>query len=211
MLDAGYFPAKLAVVGLGRLMPDELRLGVRVLAFAQAGEVLRADGSRKAPLSGKPALPLAMALLVAAPVALLTRSKLPRVVRPRLACREWLRDGKHDVRLGCINQPTWICPKRMAPSASRRALAQAAARPGALPARLSSSDLESMMCASVVSINPLGFVPNVWLLRLRGGRWRKRRRGLGRCRRDCLFWRWRSGGGGGRGCPRLLAPAGGAR
>ena len=43
MFDAGYFPAKLAVVGLGRLMPDELRLGLRVLAFAQEGEVLRAD------------------------------------------------------------------------------------------------------------------------------------------------------------------------
>jgi hypothetical protein len=41
-----------------------------------------------------------MALLVAAPVVLLTRSKLPRVIRPRLACREWLRDGKHSVRLG---------------------------------------------------------------------------------------------------------------
>jgi hypothetical protein len=73
-------------------MPDELRLGLRVLAFAQAGEVLRADCSRKAPLSGKPALPLAMTLLVAAPVALFTRSELPRMIRPRLACREWLRD-----------------------------------------------------------------------------------------------------------------------
>src|ERR1039457_8797 len=92
MLDAGYFPAKLAVVGLGRLMPDELRLSLRVLAFTQAGEVLRAHGSRKAPLSGKPALPLAMPLLVAAPVILPTRSELPRVVCPRLACREWLRD-----------------------------------------------------------------------------------------------------------------------
>ena len=60
MFDAGYFPAKLAVVGLGRLMPDELRFRLRVLAFTQAGEVLRADCSRKAPLSGKPALPLAM-------------------------------------------------------------------------------------------------------------------------------------------------------
>ena len=100
MLDAGYFPAKLAVVGLGRLMPDELRLGLRVLAFTEAGEVLRAAGSGKAPLSGKPALPFAMTLLVAAPVILLTRSKLPRVVRPRLACREWVRDGMHGVRLG---------------------------------------------------------------------------------------------------------------
>jgi hypothetical protein len=76
-------------------MPDELRLGLRVLAFTQAGEVLRANGSRKSPLSGKPALPFAMALLVAAPVILLTRCELPRVVCPRLACREWLRDGKH--------------------------------------------------------------------------------------------------------------------
>src|ERR1017187_4353445 len=64
--------------------------------------------------------------------------------------------------------------------------------------------MESMMCASVVSINPLGFVPKVWFLRLRGGRWRKRRRGLGRCRRDCLFRRWRSGGLECRQCRRLL-------
>jgi hypothetical protein len=26
---------------------------------------------------------------------LLTRSELPRVVCPRLTCREWLRDGEH--------------------------------------------------------------------------------------------------------------------
>jgi len=113
MLDAGYFPAKLAVVGLGCLMPDELRLGLRVLAFTQAGEVLRAHGSRKAPLSGKPALPFAMTLLVAAPVILLTRSELPRVVCPRLACREWLRDGKHGVRLGpygcCVTGAASTC------------------------------------------------------------------------------------------------------
>jgi hypothetical protein len=49
-------------------MPDELRFRLRVLTFAQASEVLRADFSRKAPLFGKPALPLAMPMLVAAPV-----------------------------------------------------------------------------------------------------------------------------------------------
>jgi len=65
-------------------MPDELRFRLRVLAFAQAGEVLRADSTRKTPLSGKPALPLAMTLLVAAPVVLLVRCELPRVVRPGL-------------------------------------------------------------------------------------------------------------------------------
>jgi hypothetical protein len=33
-------------------MPDELRPGVRVLAFAQTGKVLRADGSGTSSLFG---------------------------------------------------------------------------------------------------------------------------------------------------------------
>ena len=47
MLDARHFPAELAFIGLGSLMPDELRLGLRVLAFAQPGEVLRANCTSK--------------------------------------------------------------------------------------------------------------------------------------------------------------------
>jgi len=42
-----------------------------MLAFAQAGEVLGADFAMQTPLLRKPALPLAMSLLVAAPVVLL--------------------------------------------------------------------------------------------------------------------------------------------
>ena len=52
MLDAGHFPAKLAVIGPLRLMPDELLPGLRVLAFAETGKVFGADGSGKSPLFG---------------------------------------------------------------------------------------------------------------------------------------------------------------
>jgi hypothetical protein len=61
VLDRSRLPAKLSGIGFGRLMPDELRFRLRVLAFAQAGEVLRADSTRKTPLSGKPALPKVVA------------------------------------------------------------------------------------------------------------------------------------------------------
>ena len=76
-------------------MPDELRLGLRVLAFAQAGEVLRADRRPKAPTLGKLALPFAVTLLFAAPVVLLLGGELLRVVRAGLAGGKWFRDGKH--------------------------------------------------------------------------------------------------------------------
>src|SRR5665213_1552448 len=95
MLDRCNLLAVLALVGLRYLVPNKLLLSVWVLAFAQTGEVFRAHGPRKSPLAREPALPFAMALLVAAPVVLFTRSKLPRMISPRLACGERFGDGEH--------------------------------------------------------------------------------------------------------------------
>ena len=58
----------------------------RVLAFAQASEVVIANCALQFPLLRQPALPLAEALLIAATIACLLRRELPRVVRSRLAC-----------------------------------------------------------------------------------------------------------------------------
>jgi len=74
-------------------MPHKLLFGERMLAFAQPREMVVADRALQTPLVGKPALPLAETLLVAAPVILPLRRELPRVVRPRLACRK--RFGGH--------------------------------------------------------------------------------------------------------------------
>jgi hypothetical protein len=52
-------------------MPHELLLSFRVLAFAQAREVLGGDRSLQPPLLRQPALPLAVPLLIAAPIILL--------------------------------------------------------------------------------------------------------------------------------------------
>src|ERR1019366_7219142 len=95
VLDRRNLLAALAFIGLGPLVPNKPRLCLRVLAFAQTSEVLCAHGSRKPPLAGEPPLPLAMPLLVAAPIVLLTRSKLSRMIRSRLACRERFGDGQH--------------------------------------------------------------------------------------------------------------------
>ncbi len=65
-------------------MPDKLLFGVRMLAFAQPREVLGLNCAGELPLLGEPALPLTVALLVAAPVVLFLRGKLPRMVCSRL-------------------------------------------------------------------------------------------------------------------------------
>ena len=85
MLHAGDFLAVFVFVGTCGLVLDELHADLRMLAFAQAGEVLGADFAMQTPLLRKPALPLTMSLLVAAPVVLLFRGELARVIRPRLA------------------------------------------------------------------------------------------------------------------------------
>jgi hypothetical protein len=71
-----------------------------VLAFAQPCEVVIADRALQAPLLGKPALPRAEALLVAAPVILPLRCEFPRVVRSRLASGE--RFGGHGQHGGIL-------------------------------------------------------------------------------------------------------------
>jgi hypothetical protein len=53
------------------LMPDKLLYGVRMLTFTQSREMLGPNCALKVPLLGKPTLPLAVALLIAAPVVLL--------------------------------------------------------------------------------------------------------------------------------------------
>ena len=68
-------------------MLDELHAALRMLAFTQAGEMLGADFAMQTPLLREPALPLAMRLLVTAPVVLLFGSKLAGVIRSRLARR----------------------------------------------------------------------------------------------------------------------------
>src|SRR5712692_949442 len=70
MLRAGHFLSEFALVGSRNLIPDRLLLGVRMLTFAQSREVLRLNCAAELPLLGEPALPLAMALLIAAPVVL---------------------------------------------------------------------------------------------------------------------------------------------
>jgi hypothetical protein len=95
VLDAGDFLAVFALVGARNLMTNELRLGERMLALGQSGEVLGAYFTLQSPLLGQLALPFAMPLLVAAPVVLLLRGKLPLMVRPGLTCRERLGDRQH--------------------------------------------------------------------------------------------------------------------
>ncbi len=85
MLDAGNFLAEFAFVGSRNLMPEKLLFGVRVLALAQPREVLSLNCAGELPLLGEPALPLTVALLIAAPVVLLLRGKLARMIGPRLA------------------------------------------------------------------------------------------------------------------------------
>jgi len=65
-------------------MANELRFRVRMLAFGQPSEVLIANWTFQAPLLRQLALPFAMSLLVAAPIVLPLRGKLPLMVRPYL-------------------------------------------------------------------------------------------------------------------------------
>src|SRR5208282_2147469 len=87
--------AKLTFVGFGRLMTHELRFGLRMLAFAQPRKMYGTDRAVQAPLLGELALPFAVALLVAAPIVLLLRGKLPRMVCSRLTGGQRFRDRKH--------------------------------------------------------------------------------------------------------------------
>ena len=85
MLGAGYLSAEFAFIGSGNLMPYELLFGVRMLAFTQSCKVCGTNATMQPPLLGESALPLAVTLLIAAPVVLFLRNKLPHMVGLRLA------------------------------------------------------------------------------------------------------------------------------
>lgn len=85
MLDAGYISAEFAFIGFRNLMPYELLFGVRMLAFTQSCKVFGTNATLQPPLLGEPALPLTVTLLIAAPVVLFLRGKLPHMVGLRLA------------------------------------------------------------------------------------------------------------------------------
>src|ERR1019366_845262 len=104
MFDAGDFLAVLVVVGLCRLVLDELRATFRMLSFAQSSKFLGTNGTTQSPLLGEPSLPLAMHVRVTAPVVLLLRHKLTLVVGPRLASRQCFGNGQHTIQLcNCSN------------------------------------------------------------------------------------------------------------
>jgi hypothetical protein len=65
-------------------MANKLRLAKRMLSLGQSRKVLIAYRTRQAPLFSKLAPPLAMTLLVLAPVVLPLRGKLPLMVRTYL-------------------------------------------------------------------------------------------------------------------------------
>ena len=67
------------------MMPYELLFGVRMLAFTQPCEVFGTNPTLQPPLLGESALPLTVTLLIAAPVVLFLRGKLPHMVGLRLA------------------------------------------------------------------------------------------------------------------------------
>ena len=97
------------LIGSRRLVPDHLLLGEWVLAFAQPGEMLRADLALQTKLGGKLALPLAVTLLTSAPVVGLLGRKFTRVVRPCLGSRQRLGHRHHRLPPR-LSRSIWIRP-----------------------------------------------------------------------------------------------------
>jgi hypothetical protein len=85
MLGAGHLSAKFPYIGSRNLMPYELLFRVRMLAFTQSYKVFGTNAPLQPPLLGESALPLTVTLLIAAPVVLFLRGKLPHMVGLRLA------------------------------------------------------------------------------------------------------------------------------
>jgi len=85
MLGAGHLSAKFPFIGSRNLMPYELLFRVRMLAFTQSYKVFGTNAPLQPPLLGESALPLTVTLLIAAPVVLFLRGKLPHMVGLRLA------------------------------------------------------------------------------------------------------------------------------
>src|SRR5271169_3830623 len=102
MLDTGHLSTELAVVGSRNLMPYQLLFGVRMLAFAQSRKVFGTNATLQPPLLGESALPLTVTLLIAAPVVLFLRGKLPHMVGLRLTGGQRFRDREHTERSSSV-------------------------------------------------------------------------------------------------------------
>ncbi len=99
MLCACDLLAIFVFVGSGRLMFDKLCGIVRMLSFTQSCKVVISHTTLQTPFTRQPSLPLAVALLVAAPVILFFRSELARVIRAGLACGQCFGDSQHMLQL----------------------------------------------------------------------------------------------------------------
>ena len=95
MFCAGDLLAILVFVGSRWLMLDELRSTLWMLTFAQSSKLLISDCAMQTPLTRKPSLPLAVSLLVAAPVVLLLRRELSRMVCAGLCSRQRFGESQH--------------------------------------------------------------------------------------------------------------------
>src|SRR5208283_3657398 len=107
MLGAGHLSAKFAFIGSRNLMPHELLFGVRMLAFTQSCKVFGTNATLQPPLLGEPTLPLTVTLLIAAPIVLFLRGKLPHMVGLRLAGRQRFRDREHTERSSIVKWCSW--------------------------------------------------------------------------------------------------------
>jgi hypothetical protein len=85
MLGAGHLSTKFAFIGSRNLMAYELLFALRVLAFTQSRKVFGTNAALQPPLLGESALPLTVTPLIAAPVVLFLRGKLPHMIGLRLA------------------------------------------------------------------------------------------------------------------------------
>src|SRR5208282_2173404 len=107
MLGAGNLLAEFPFIGSRNLMPYELLFGVRMLAFTQSCKVFGTNATLQPPLLGEPALPLTVTLLIAAPVALFLRGKLPHMVGLRLAGWQRFRDREHTEGSSNVKWCSW--------------------------------------------------------------------------------------------------------
>jgi hypothetical protein len=96
VFGADDFFSELSLVGPRDLVPYQLLFRVRVLSFAQPREVLCFDRACELPLLGEPSLPLAVGLLLAAPIVLFLRSELTFVIGSCLTGGQRFRDGEHN-------------------------------------------------------------------------------------------------------------------
>jgi hypothetical protein len=79
-------------------MLNELRSSERILAFAQMGEVLGVNSSRKPIVGCQLALPFTKDGVALLPIVLLGRGELLGVVRLRLTGAQRLGDGEHGLQ-----------------------------------------------------------------------------------------------------------------